>query len=100
MGKEKLSKMDRVWLNRVGINQVRTGAIDSVCEELPPLFRNSNTEPPTSVLHSPSPGRDAAGGIHLLYSRTPILVGIECVDANQSGSTDRLRVMVTAMESQ
>jgi hypothetical protein len=34
LGKEKLSKMDRLWLDRVDINQVRTGTIDSVCGKL------------------------------------------------------------------
>ena len=35
-----LSKMDRLWLERVDINQVRTGTIDSVCEELLRDFRD------------------------------------------------------------
>jgi DNA helicase-2/ATP-dependent DNA helicase PcrA len=44
--KEKLSKMDRLWLDRVDINQVRTGTIDSVCEELLRDFRDPGTDPP------------------------------------------------------
>jgi DNA helicase-2/ATP-dependent DNA helicase PcrA len=44
--KEKLSKMDRLWLERVDINQVRTGTIDSVCEELLRDFRDPGTDPP------------------------------------------------------
>ena len=100
LGKEKVSKMDRLLIDRVDINQVRTGTIDSVCEELLHDFRDPGTDPPTPVLQVPSPGRNAAGGIRLLYSRTPKVVGIERVDANQSGSTARLCFMVTAMESQ
>ena len=63
---EKLSKMDRLWLGRVDINQVRTGTIDSVCEELLRDFRDSGTDPPTPILQFPSPGRNAAGEIPLL----------------------------------
>ena len=44
--KEKLSKMDRLWLERVDINQVRTGTIDSICEELLRDFRDPGTDPP------------------------------------------------------
>jgi DNA helicase-2/ATP-dependent DNA helicase PcrA len=44
--KEKTSKMDRLWLERVDINQVRTGTIDSVCEELLRDFRDPGTDPP------------------------------------------------------
>lgn len=46
LSKEKLSKMDRLWLDRVDINQVRTGTIDSVCEELLRDFRDPGTDPP------------------------------------------------------
>ncbi|SIO63291.1 DNA helicase-2 / ATP-dependent DNA helicase PcrA [Singulisphaera sp. GP187] len=42
----KLSKMDRLWLERVDINQVRTGTIDGVCEELLRDFRDPGTDPP------------------------------------------------------
>ncbi len=44
--KEKLSKIDRLWLERIDINQVRTGTIDSVCEELLRDFRDLGTDPP------------------------------------------------------
>ena len=44
--KEKLSKMDQMWLDRVDINQVRTGTIDSICEELLRDFRDPGTDPP------------------------------------------------------
>lgn len=46
LGKEKISKMDRLWLERVDINQIRTGTIDSVCEELLRDFRDPGTDPP------------------------------------------------------
>lgn len=42
----KLSKMDRLWLERIDINQVRTGTIDSICEELLRDFRDPGTDPP------------------------------------------------------
>jgi DNA helicase II / ATP-dependent DNA helicase PcrA len=38
--------MDRLWLERVDINQVRTGTIDSICEELLRDFRDPGTDPP------------------------------------------------------
>ena len=44
--KESLSKMQRLWLERVDINQVRTGTIDSICEELLQEFRDPGTDPP------------------------------------------------------
>ena len=44
--KTTLSKMDRLWLERVDINQVRTGTIDSVCEELLRDFRDPGSDPP------------------------------------------------------
>ena len=43
---KKLSKMVRLWLERVDINQVRTGTIDSLCEELLRDFRDPGTDPP------------------------------------------------------
>src|ERR1043166_6528589 len=42
----KLSKVDQLWLDRVDINQVRTGTIDSICEELLRDFRDPGTDPP------------------------------------------------------
>ena len=50
--KEKVSKMYRVWLERVDINQVRTGTIDSICEELLRDFRDPSTDPPTPALET------------------------------------------------
>jgi DNA helicase-2/ATP-dependent DNA helicase PcrA len=44
--KESLSKMQRLWLDRVDINQVRTGTIDSICEDLLQEFRDPGTDPP------------------------------------------------------
>ncbi len=44
--KEKLIKMDKLWLERIDINQVRTGTIDSICEELLRDFRDPGTDPP------------------------------------------------------
>jgi len=38
--KEKLSKIDPLWLEGVDINQVRTGTIDSICEEILRDFRD------------------------------------------------------------
>jgi DNA helicase-2/ATP-dependent DNA helicase PcrA len=44
--KEKLSKLAQMWLDRIDINQVRTGTIDSICEELLRDFRDPGTDPP------------------------------------------------------
>jgi DNA helicase-2/ATP-dependent DNA helicase PcrA len=44
--KRGLSKVDKLWLNRLDINQVRTGTIDSICEELLRDFRDPGTDPP------------------------------------------------------
>lgn len=44
--KESLPKMQRLWLDRLDINQVRTGTIDSICEELLQEFRDPGTDPP------------------------------------------------------
>ncbi|MCW1886723.1 DEAD/DEAH box helicase [Luteolibacter flavescens] len=41
-----LSRMDRMWVERVDINQIRTGTIDSICEELLRDFRDPGTDPP------------------------------------------------------
>ena len=38
--------MDRLWLDRVDINQLRTGTIDSICEELLRDYRDPGTDPP------------------------------------------------------
>jgi DNA helicase-2/ATP-dependent DNA helicase PcrA len=35
-----------MWLKRVDINQVRTGTIDSICEELLRDYRDPGTDPP------------------------------------------------------
>ena len=43
---KKLNKIARMWLERVDINQVRTGTIDSVCEELLRDYRDPGTDPP------------------------------------------------------
>jgi len=44
----KLPKMQRLWLEqKVDINQVRTGTIDSLCEELLRDFRDPGADPPT-----------------------------------------------------
>jgi DNA helicase-2/ATP-dependent DNA helicase PcrA len=44
---KKLPKMQRLWLEqKVDINQVRTGTIDSLCEELLRDFRDPGTDPP------------------------------------------------------
>ena len=43
----KLPKMQRLWLEqKVDINQVRTGTIDSLCEEMLRDFRDPGTDPP------------------------------------------------------
>lgn len=42
----KLGKMDRIWVERVDINQLRTGTIDGICEELLRDFRDPGTDPP------------------------------------------------------
>ena len=44
--KEKLPKIQLLWLSRVDVNQVRTGTIDSLCEELLRDFRDPGTDPP------------------------------------------------------
>jgi DNA helicase-2/ATP-dependent DNA helicase PcrA len=45
---EKLPKMQRLWLEQeVDINQVWTGTIDSLCEELLRDFPGPGTDPPT-----------------------------------------------------
>jgi ATP-dependent DNA helicase UvrD/PcrA len=44
--KEKLSKIERLRIERIDINQVRTGTVDSVCEELLRDFRDPGTDPP------------------------------------------------------
>lgn len=41
-----LSKMDQMWVKRVDVNQIRTGTIDSICEELLRDFRDPGTDPP------------------------------------------------------
>jgi len=41
-----LSKMDRIWVKKVDVNQLRTGTIDSFCEELLRDFRDPGTDPP------------------------------------------------------
>ena len=41
-----LSRMDRMWVERLDINQIRTGTIDSICEELLRDFRDPGTDPP------------------------------------------------------
>jgi DNA helicase-2/ATP-dependent DNA helicase PcrA len=43
---EKLNRSDLLWLERVDVNQVRTGTIDSVCEEILRDFRDPGTDPP------------------------------------------------------
>ncbi|MEZ5325783.1 MAG: ATP-dependent helicase [Verrucomicrobiales bacterium] len=42
----KLSKMDRIWVEKVDINQIRTATIDSFCEELLRDFRDPGMDPP------------------------------------------------------
>jgi DNA helicase-2/ATP-dependent DNA helicase PcrA len=42
----RLSKVDRLWVEQVDINQVRTGTIDSICEELLRDFRDPGVDPP------------------------------------------------------
>jgi len=44
--KEKLTGEARLWLERVDINQVRTGTLDSICQELLQDFRDPGTDPP------------------------------------------------------
>jgi len=41
-----LPKIQKLWLEQVDINQVRTGTIDSLCEELLRDFRDPGTDPP------------------------------------------------------
>lgn len=41
-----LNRMDRMWVERVDINQIRTGTVDSICEELLRDFRDPGTDPP------------------------------------------------------
>jgi ATP-dependent DNA helicase UvrD/PcrA len=43
---KKMSKIARMWLKRVDINQVRTGTIDSFCEELLRDYRDPGTDSP------------------------------------------------------
>ena len=47
--KEKISKMDKLWLDRIDVNQIRTGTIDSICEEVLRDFRDPGTDPPILV---------------------------------------------------
>jgi DNA helicase-2/ATP-dependent DNA helicase PcrA len=42
----KLSRLDELWVKKVDINQIRTGTIDSICEELLRDFRDPGTDPP------------------------------------------------------
>ncbi|MGZ0710099.1 UvrD-helicase domain-containing protein [Coraliomargarita sp. W4R53] len=42
----ELGKMDRLWVEKVDINQIRTGTIDSICEELLRDFRDPGKDPP------------------------------------------------------
>jgi DNA helicase-2/ATP-dependent DNA helicase PcrA len=44
--KENLTKLQQLWLSRIDVNQVRTGTIDSLCEELLRDFRDPGTDPP------------------------------------------------------
>ncbi len=46
LGKEKLSKLDKIWLDRIDVNQIRTGTIDSICEEVLRDHRDPGTDPP------------------------------------------------------
>ena len=41
-----LPKLHQIWLKKVDINQVWTGTIDSLCEELLRDFRDPGTDPP------------------------------------------------------
>jgi DNA helicase-2/ATP-dependent DNA helicase PcrA len=43
---EKLPKMERLRIERIDINQVSTGTIDSICEELLRDFRDPGADPP------------------------------------------------------
>ena len=43
---ESLTKIQHLWLSRIDVNQVRTGTIDSLCEELLRDFRDPGTDPP------------------------------------------------------
>jgi DNA helicase-2/ATP-dependent DNA helicase PcrA len=43
---EKLTRLARLWLERMDINQVHTGTIDSICEELLREHRDPGTDPP------------------------------------------------------
>jgi DNA helicase-2/ATP-dependent DNA helicase PcrA len=47
--KEKISRMDKLWLDRIDVNQIRTGTIDSICEEVLRDFRDPGTDPPILV---------------------------------------------------
>jgi len=49
LAKLELSKMDRMYLERVDINQLRTGTIDSICEEVLRDFRDPGSDPPILV---------------------------------------------------
>ncbi len=44
--KESVSKMDKLWLERIDVNQIRTGTIDSICEEVLRDHRDPGTDPP------------------------------------------------------
>jgi DNA helicase-2/ATP-dependent DNA helicase PcrA len=44
--KVKLSKMDKLWIERIDVNQIRTGTIDSICEEVLRDHRDPGTDPP------------------------------------------------------
>lgn len=46
LNKEKISKMDKLWLDRIDVNQIRTGTIDSLCEEILRDHRDPGTDPP------------------------------------------------------
>lgn len=41
-----LDRLDEMWVNKVDINQIRTGTVDSLCEELLRDFRDPGTDPP------------------------------------------------------
>jgi DNA helicase-2/ATP-dependent DNA helicase PcrA len=46
LAKEKISKLDKIWLDRLDVNQIRTGTIDSICEEVLRDHRDPGTDPP------------------------------------------------------
>jgi len=47
--KGRISKLDRLWLDRLDVNQIRTGTIDSICEQVLRDFRDPGTDPPILV---------------------------------------------------